>query len=254
VAAEIRIAASGNYSAMPAVSALSWTSESGRADALAFGTCRSEARNPNPGSGGQGAGFAAPSIVGAGGTAASAGNGGSTTGGAQSPDSFGGSGRELESLEATVDDTSDGSNSSRISYYPVRQSEAANAVLASVRCGLRSRNATANASCFPSKRGVANTLVGPSGGLTLGCDIPAAGGRRAEPGAQTGRAHTAGKCRVVLVRSFSGGSGSAYQPVVFKTFSASARASKALGDVWIDSVLDIGAYWRGLASDSYDFQ
>ena len=41
-----------------------------------------------------------------------------------------------------------------------------------------------------------------------------------------------------------GGSDSAYQPVAIGEFTASVNHAKSLGDVWIDTVLNVAAYWR----------
>jgi len=101
---------------------------------------------------------------------------------------------------------------------------------------------------FLINRGVANGLVGPndnSDPFTLYCYIPPTGASKSAMDSQVTDARTAGKWRIVLVHGFSGGSDGAYQPVAFDQFSASVAASKALGDVWIDSVVNVGAYWLG---------
>ncbi len=101
---------------------------------------------------------------------------------------------------------------------------------------------------FLINRGVANGLIGPNDNtdpFTLFCYIPPTGAQKAAFDAQVNDARSAGKWRVVLVHGFSGGSDGAYQPVAFDQFSSSVTAAKALGDVWIDSVVNIGAYWRG---------
>jgi peptidoglycan/xylan/chitin deacetylase (PgdA/CDA1 family) len=101
---------------------------------------------------------------------------------------------------------------------------------------------------FLINRGVANGLVAPndnSDPFTLFCYIPPTGASKAAMDTQVTDARTAGKWRIVLVHGFSGGSDGAYQPVAFDQFSASVAASKALGDVWIDSVVNVGAYWLG---------
>jgi hypothetical protein len=48
----------------------------------------------------------------------------------------------------------------------------------------------------------------------------------------------------VLVHGFSGGTDGAYQPISIDEFVASVNHAKSLGDVWIDSVVNVGAYWR----------
>jgi hypothetical protein len=49
----------------------------------------------------------------------------------------------------------------------------------------------------------------------------------------------------VLVHGFTGGTDGAYQAVPFDQFSGSVTTSKALGDMWIDSVVNVGSYWLG---------
>jgi peptidoglycan/xylan/chitin deacetylase (PgdA/CDA1 family) len=101
---------------------------------------------------------------------------------------------------------------------------------------------------FLINRGVANGLVAPndnSDPFTLFCYIPPTGASKAAMDMQVTDARTAGKWRIVLVHGFTGGTDGAYQPVAFDQFSASVAASKALGDVWIDSVVNVGAYWLG---------
>ena len=48
----------------------------------------------------------------------------------------------------------------------------------------------------------------------------------------------------MLVHGFTGGSDGAYQPVAIGEFTASVNHAKSFGDVWIDSVVNVGAYWR----------
>ena len=57
-----------------------------------------------------------------------------------------------------------------------------------------------------------------------------------------------GFCRVTRVSSpihgFTDGSDGAYQPVATGEFIAGVNHAKSFGDVWIDSVVNVGAYWR----------
>jgi hypothetical protein len=48
----------------------------------------------------------------------------------------------------------------------------------------------------------------------------------------------------VLVHGFAGGNDGAYQPVSIGEFMAAVNHARSLGDVWIDSVVNVGAYWR----------
>jgi hypothetical protein len=49
----------------------------------------------------------------------------------------------------------------------------------------------------------------------------------------------------VLVHGFTGGTDGAYQPVSLKAFTDSVQHSKDYRDVWIDSVVNVAAYWLG---------
>jgi hypothetical protein len=48
----------------------------------------------------------------------------------------------------------------------------------------------------------------------------------------------------VLVHGFAGGSDGAYQPVDIGEFTASVTHAKSLGNMWIDSMVNVAAYWR----------
>ncbi|HEY3495583.1 MAG TPA: polysaccharide deacetylase, partial [Polyangiaceae bacterium] len=47
------------------------------------------------------------------------------------------------------------------------------------------------------------------------------------------------------IHGFSGGSDGAYQPVDFNGWKASVEHAKELGDMWIDTMQNVGSYWRG---------
>jgi hypothetical protein len=51
--------------------------------------------------------------------------------------------------------------------------------------------------------------------------------------------------RVILVHGFVGGSDSAYQPVDLTTYENGVKYAKSFNDVWIDTMLNVGSYWRG---------
>jgi peptidoglycan/xylan/chitin deacetylase (PgdA/CDA1 family) len=64
--------------------------------------------------------------------------------------------------------------------------------------------------------------------------------RQVDNGRNSGTWHT------VLVHGFTGGDqNGAYQPVGINQFSAAVRYARDQGDVWIDTVLDVSAYWIG---------
>ena len=49
----------------------------------------------------------------------------------------------------------------------------------------------------------------------------------------------------MCIHGFQGGNDGAYQPVPFDQWKASVEHAKELGDVWIGTMEDIGAYWLG---------
>jgi peptidoglycan/xylan/chitin deacetylase (PgdA/CDA1 family) len=101
---------------------------------------------------------------------------------------------------------------------------------------------------FLINRGVANGLIGPNDStdpFTLFCYIPEEGSAASALNSQIDAARTAGKWRVVLVHGFTGGSDGAYKPVAIGEFTSSVAHTKSLTDMWIDSMVNVGAYWRG---------
>lgn len=101
---------------------------------------------------------------------------------------------------------------------------------------------------FMINRGVANGVVMPNDNtdpFTLFCYIPPTGASTSAFNSQVDSARSQGGWRLVLVHGFTGGSDGAYQPVGLNDFTASVEYTKSLADVWIDSVVNIGAYWRG---------
>ncbi len=101
---------------------------------------------------------------------------------------------------------------------------------------------------FLINRGVSNALIAPNGTsnpFNLPCFIPAQGALAAAFNSQIDSAQTAGSWRVVLVHGFAGGSDSAYLPVSITEFTASVEHAKSLGNMWIDSMVNVGSYWVG---------
>lgn len=56
-------------------------------------------------------------------------------------------------------------------------------------------------------------------------------------------ARTAGSWETVLVHGFSGGNDGAYLPVAIGELVAAVEYAKSFDDVWIGTLLDVGAYW-----------
>lgn len=101
---------------------------------------------------------------------------------------------------------------------------------------------------FLINRGVANSLILPndaSDPFTLPCFIPASDALASAFNTQIDSAQSGGGWRVVLVHGFTGGTDGAYQPVSITEFTSSVTHAKSLGNVWIDSMVNVGAYWRG---------
>jgi peptidoglycan/xylan/chitin deacetylase (PgdA/CDA1 family) len=101
---------------------------------------------------------------------------------------------------------------------------------------------------FLINRGVGNGLIAPndsSDPWTLQTFIPPTGATTAQFNQQVDDARTAGKWRTMCIHGFQGGNDGAYQPVPFDQFVASVQHAKSAGDIWIDSIVNVGAYWRG---------
>jgi peptidoglycan/xylan/chitin deacetylase (PgdA/CDA1 family) len=80
--------------------------------------------------------------------------------------------------------------------------------------------------------------------FNINCFTPAQGAAASVFNTEIGAGRTAGGWKTVLVHGFTGGSDGAYQPVAIGEFTSHVNATKALGDVWIDTVVAVGAYWR----------
>lgn len=98
---------------------------------------------------------------------------------------------------------------------------------------------------FLINRGVSNTLILPndnSNPFNLPCYIPPQNGTAStdfDP--QVDSAQSGGGWRVVLVHGFTGGTDSAYQPVSIDEFTSAVNHAKSLGNMWIDSMVNVGA-------------
>jgi hypothetical protein len=103
------------------------------------------------------------------------------------------------------------------------------------------------------ERGVSNGLVSPNGPtdpFNLFAYIPPTGAAASAFNSQVDTARSSGAWRVFLVHGFTGGTDGAYQPVDIAQFTAAVNYTKSLGDVWIDTFANVGAYWRGQSSFS----
>ena len=108
----------------------------------------------------------------------------------------------------------------------------------------------------PMKILTTNRTAGNSGGISmtdnpsskqyaLPCIIPATGSNASTMEGLFKNDITGGKWQIFLVHGFTGGSDSAYQPVPIAEFTATVKSVKDMGNIWIDSVGTISAYWIG---------
>jgi hypothetical protein len=100
---------------------------------------------------------------------------------------------------------------------------------------------------FFINRGVGNGLIGPgdsSDPFTLPTYIPPTGASTAAFNNEVDSARTAGKWRTMCIHGFTG-DGAAYQPVPVDQFIESVKHAKSTGDMWIDTITNVGAYWLG---------
>jgi peptidoglycan/xylan/chitin deacetylase (PgdA/CDA1 family) len=101
---------------------------------------------------------------------------------------------------------------------------------------------------FLVNRGVIPGRIGVSDSVDP-FDLPAYGpSQEASAGvlnAQMETARTGGKWRIFLFHGFVGGTDNAYMPMRFDEFAAHVNYTKSHGDVWMDSMVAVAAYWRG---------
>ena len=100
-------------------------------------------------------------------------------------------------------------------------------------------------------RGVNDGQIAPNGTtdpFNINCYIPAENAPAATMNANIDALRSAGRWKTVLVHGFTGGSDGAYMPVAIGEFVSHVNHVKELGDVWIDSVVNVAAYWRGQKS------
>ncbi|XXT23220.1 polysaccharide deacetylase family protein [Sorangium sp. So ce429] len=101
---------------------------------------------------------------------------------------------------------------------------------------------------FMINRGVSNNLISPNDStdpFTLPTFIPPTGASTAVMDEQVTSARTAKKWRTFCIHGFTGGSDGAYQPIPLQAFVDHVKHVKDFGDVWIGTMENIGAYWRG---------
>ena len=102
-------------------------------------------------------------------------------------------------------------------------------------------------------RGVGDGQILPNGAndpFNLNCFIPPANAPAATFNGKIDAIRTTGSWQTMLVHGFTDmdASEGAYQPVDFNEFVSGVNYAKAFGDVWIDSLVNVGAYWLGQKS------
>ena len=100
---------------------------------------------------------------------------------------------------------------------------------------------------FLANRGVAFGYISANGSndpFNLPCYLPPQGALASTMNAVLDSSRSAGAWQIVLVHGFTGGNDGAYQPVAIGEFVSSVNHNKAWGDVWIDSMVQVAAYWR----------
>ena len=104
------------------------------------------------------------------------------------------------------------------------------------------------------KEFMTNRTAGNNGGISmttdpsskqwaLPCIIPATGASSSTMQGLFKSDISGGKWQIFLVHGFSGGSDSAYQPVSITEFTSTVKAVKDMGNIWIESVGTVTAYW-----------
>ncbi|WP_437777823.1 polysaccharide deacetylase family protein [Sorangium sp. So ce1097] len=101
---------------------------------------------------------------------------------------------------------------------------------------------------FLINRGVNNALIAPNDStdpFTLPSYIPPSNASAAVMTEQVSSARSAKRWRTFCIHGFNGGSDGAYQPIPLQAFVDHVEQVKDFGDVWIDSIVNVGAYWLG---------
>jgi len=85
---------------------------------------------------------------------------------------------------------------------------------------------------------------GNSDPLNLNCYIPATGQQASVFQSNVDGARSAGGWVIYVVHGFSSSDGS-YQPVDIGQMTTAIKYTKSLGDMWVGSMVNVGAYWLG---------
>lgn len=100
---------------------------------------------------------------------------------------------------------------------------------------------------FMLNRGVGGGSIAPNGNadpFNLPCYIPPTGAQASNMNSVVSSARNAGNWQIFCIHGFTGGNDGAYQPFELSQFISHVNTVKSFGDMWIDTALNIGAYWR----------
>lgn len=78
------------------------------------------------------------------------------------------------------------------------------------------------------------------------CHLAAQGETAAQFNSVTDAARSAGAWQIFLIHTITPTSAIWYNPVAVTDVTGAMTHAKTAGDTWVDSVVDVGAYWRGL--------
>jgi len=101
---------------------------------------------------------------------------------------------------------------------------------------------------FILDRGVSDSLIGPDDNTNmqnLPSWIPRGGANAGDFDPKTNAAASQGKWQTVCIHGFTGGSDGAYQPIDLGGFVSHVASVKEKGEVWIGTMLEVGAYFLG---------
>lgn len=101
---------------------------------------------------------------------------------------------------------------------------------------------------FLLNRGVAGGSIAPNSSsadpFNLPSNIPNAYASTNDLNSVVSSARSAGRWQIFCIHGFVGGTDGAYQPIQLSNFVSHVNYVKSLEDVWIDSAVNVGAYWR----------
>ncbi len=77
------------------------------------------------------------------------------------------------------------------------------------------------------------------------CYLPSSGAAASTLESNLIDARAAGAWGCMVIHGFKDGGDGAYQPIPFDAFTTTVNYAKGLGDMWLDTFENVGAYWRG---------